>query len=86
MSELKNPLTANQAAFALSQSTDHSLPEKLQLQFFKSHTSSEKNHILLALKLNKSALAQLTLEDIQRQLPAESAANKWLKSFVGGEQ
>ncbi len=86
LGELKNKQTANQAAFALSQSTDNSLPERLKRQFFKSPTSSEKNHILLALKLNKSDVAQLALEDIQRQLPTESAANQWLKSFTGGEQ
>ncbi len=86
LGELKNQTTANQAAFALSQSTDLALPEKLKLHYFKAQDLTEKNHILLALKLNKTDVAQHALADLQRQLSDESAASQWLKSFSGGLQ
>ena len=86
MKGLANPELASQAAFALSQSQDSALIEKLRYRYQHTKVSNEKNHILLALKLNNSPQAQWVLSDIERQLANDSASKQWLNSFKGGVQ
>jgi len=86
MKSLANPELASQAAFALSQSQDSALIETLRDRYQHAKVSTEKNHILLALKLNNSPQAQWVLSDIERQLADDSASKQWLNSFKGGVQ
>lgn len=84
--QLNNKQLADSAAFSLSQSQDINLPQLLLQKYHHSSSETEKNHILLALKLNKSDAAQLALHDIKLRLNSESKQSQWLKSFDGAAQ
>ena len=87
--QLNNKTTAANAAFALSQSDSLNLPTALKKRYLLSDQETEKNHLLLALKLNPSSSAKLALDDLLSHIKKESSADRWLKSFehnTGGEQ
>lgn len=89
LKQLANQETAANAAFALSQSNSTTLPNLLRKQYLMSQNKSEKNHLLLALKLNNSTASKLALDDLLIHIEKNSGADKWLKSFKNqapGEQ
>ncbi|MCB1583679.1 MAG: hypothetical protein KDI92_11485 [Xanthomonadales bacterium] len=86
INQLSNKAMADSAAFSLSQSSDVTLPERLKRRYLQSDNAIEQNHILLALKLNKSDAAKLAITDIQAQIQKNPKQNQWLKSFEGGAQ
>lgn len=79
--QLGNPETAANAAFALSLSDSLSLPGLLKNRYINSNNRDEKNHLLLALKLNPSKAAKITLNELNTQLEKDSAAARWLQTF-----
>ncbi|MCX7554045.1 hypothetical protein OS175_09160 [Marinicella sp. S1101] len=81
--QLNDPVTAASAAFALSQSNSMTLPTALKQRFMTSDDSREKNHLLLALKLNPTQAAEVALEELTTQLEKDTAAAKWLQTFEG---
>jgi hypothetical protein len=84
--QLHDKQVADSAAYALSQSADFNLPQRLLKRFYQSSNETEKNHILLALKLNKNQAAQLAIEDIKVKLDNDDKQSQWLKSFDGAVQ
>ncbi len=89
LQQLKNSANAESAAFALSQSNHPDLPLLLKEHYLLSNNSFEKNHLLLALKLNPSSTAKLAVDDLKHQIKPNSAAGLWLQSFEhksSGEQ
>ena len=81
INQLTDKTTAANAAFALSQSDSLTLPVILKNKYLISNNKTEKNHILLTLKLNKSSPAQLALEDLKALIEKGSSSAKWIKSF-----
>ncbi len=86
INQLNNKALADSAAFALSQSSDLNLPELLKRQYLKTNNQVEQNHILLALKLNKTDAAKLAIEDLKSNIEMKQEQTQWLKSFDGGVQ
>lgn len=86
INQLNHKISADSAAFALSQVDDKALHEQLRLEFLKNNNQVAKNHILLALKLNGTASSNLVLNELQKSLTKSSAGAKWLQSFEGEEQ
>lgn len=94
LTQLSNKITADTAAFVFSQadmneSSYSGLAEQLKNQFMRSDNDVEKNHIILALKLNPANSAQLALNDIKKHINTDSNAKQWLNSFdkqSGGQQ
>ena len=87
--QLSNKTTAANAAFALSQSDSLSLPQLLKNRYLSSTDKTEKNHLILALKLNASSASILALNDLLKHIEKGSTESKWLKSFenkVSGER
>jgi len=79
--QLSNKTTAANAAFALSQSDSLSLPQLLKKRYLLSTDKTEKNHLILALKLNSSSASKLALDDVLKHIEKGSTESKWLKSF-----
>lgn len=81
--QLSSDKLADMAAFALSQSSDISLPERLRIEYLHSTDEKTQNHILLSLKLNPSNTAKLALSDLKVHINSNTSGAKWLKSFDG---
>ncbi|MGJ8664685.1 MAG: hypothetical protein ACSHWU_13600 [Marinicella sp.] len=77
---------AESAAFVISQ-TDMNQPamdgfvDQLKNRYLNSANDFEQNQIVMSLKLNPSADAQLALDDLSSQINKSPEASKWLKSF-----
>ncbi|MFC3193910.1 hypothetical protein ACFODZ_06630 [Marinicella sediminis] len=73
LNQLKQANTATAAAFALSQSTAPGLPDRLYQTYRQTTHKTQQNHLLMALKLHPSAIAQslsgkLEAEYVKRSL------------------
>jgi len=80
--QLQKQTAAAAAAFALSQATDSLIIERLKSRYLKASTQTEKNHVLIALKMNQSSLAKLAISDLQPHLK-DNKGKQWIKSFQG---
>lgn len=85
INQLNNKTTADSAAFALSQVNDRELHEQLRTEFLKSNNQIAKNHILLALKLNRTESSNMVLSELRKTIKVESKSTQWLNSFEGNK-
>lgn len=81
INQLNHKSLADNAAFALSQSTDSTLPQQLKSHYLQTNQALVKNYILMALKLNQSTAATLALDDLQKYIEPNSKGSKWIDSF-----
>jgi len=86
INKLDDVKVAENAAFALSQSKDLSLPERLKKHYLQSDQSWVKNHVLLTLKLNNSQESKQVIKDLSTLIEPNSTGEKWIKSFEGAQQ
>ena len=67
MNSLGHAKTAGAAAFALSQSTDPGLPDRLYEVHQKSSSQTTRNHILMTLRLQRTELAESLARTLEQQ-------------------
>ena len=65
--KLSESNTASAAAFALSQSTDPGLPDRLFEAYQKSNSQITRNHILMTLRLQRTELSEAVARTLEQQ-------------------